>query len=60
MTDKKLRRLYLAVKALLLAASLVALFCGMHFMPMEPGDASAPFLFWLSGMLMWGFATLEE
>ena len=57
---KKLRGLYLAAKLGLLALSAVTLFLGVHCLPMEPGDAGAPFFFWLSGMLMYGFATLEE
>ena len=60
MAEKKLRGLYLAAKLGLLALSIVTLFLGVHCLPVSGGDAGAPFFFWLSGMLLWAFVTLEE
>lgn len=59
MSDKQFRQMYLVVKAAILALSLVLLISGVHCLDID-NDGGALFFSWLSGVLMWGFATLKE
>lgn len=59
MTDKQIRGLYIAVKIAMLAVALALLIGGMQ--AIDAGEkVSAAIFCWLSGVLMWAFATLEE
>lgn len=59
MSKKEMRQVYLVVKTVLLALSLVLLISGVQCI--DIGDKAGSLVFcWLSGVLMCAFATLEE
>lgn len=60
MSDKKIRRLYLAVKTLLLAVAVLCMYGGCHYIHTDGGEAAAAILWMLGGMLSMLFAVLEE
>lgn len=60
MTDKKIRRLYLAAKALLLAVAALSMLGGCHYINVDGYEAAAAICWMLGGMLSMLFAVLEE
>ena len=60
MTDKKIRRLYLAAKALLLAVSALSMLGGCHYIHTDGCEAAAAICWMLGGMLIMLFSVLEE
>ena len=60
MTEKNIRRLYLAAKALLLAASVLCVYGGCHYIHTDGYEAAAAIFWMLGGMLSMLFAVLEE
>lgn len=60
MTDKKIRRLYLAAKALLLAVAALSMIGGCHCINVDGYEAAAAICWMLGGMLIMLFSVLEE
>lgn len=60
MSKKEMRQVYPVVKVAILAVSLMLLIGGLHYMCLDGYEGTSALCWWLSGLLMWSFATLEE
>lgn len=58
--QKKLRMMYLAAKALLLAVAALSMLGGCHYINVDGCEAAAAICWMLGGMLSMLFAVLEE